>query len=273
VRNLIDCHVHTALCGHARGTAEECVAAGATVGLQTIAITEHLALPDDIDPHRHLSMPAGALPGYLDEVAAARAAHPEIDVVCGVEADFLPERLDEISAEIERARAYPAPATLVLGSVHFIGDWAFDDPHHLSQWDGRDILAAWESYFALWCEAVACGIFDVMAHPDLIKKFGHRPDADLSAIYSDAAAVAADVGVVIEVSSAGLRKPVGEIYPGPELLAEFARAGVKATVGSDAHAPAEVGAGIPDAYAALRAAGYTSLWRPLSGGGWKESEL
>lgn len=273
MRNLIDCHVHTALCGHAKGTAEECVAAAAKLGLQTIAITEHLALPDDIDRNRHLSMPDGALPNYLDEVAAARVAHPEIDVVSGVEADFLADRLEELSAEIRRARAHTAPATLVLGSVHFIGDWAFDDPHHLSEWDGRDILGAWESYFALWCEAVTCGLFDVMSHPDLIKKFGHRPSEDLSALYSDAAAVAADADVVIEVSSAGLRKPVGEIYPGPELLKQFARAGVKATVGSDAHAPAEVGAGILDAYAALREAGYATLWCPLSGGGWKEYDL
>lgn len=273
MRGLIDCHVHTSLCGHATGTVAECVAAAAERGLRTVAITEHLALPETMDPNRHLSMAPEALGGYLDDIAQARLAHPQIDVVSGIEVDFVSGREAETAHAIADARTYRFPPTYILGSVHFIGEWAFDDPHHLHEWEGRDIGAAWTEYFGLWIEALATGLFDAMAHPDLVKKFGHRPDGDVSGLYEEAASAAESAGVVIEVSSAGLRKPVGEVYPGPDLLSAFCRAGVPATVGSDAHAPEEVGVGIAEAYAALRKAGYRTVACPVSQGGWKELVL
>jgi len=116
-------------------------------------------------------------------------------------------------------------------------------------------------------------MFDVMAHPDLVKKFGHFPSFDRRELYAEGAQVAADAGVLIEVSTAGLRKPVGELYPGAEFLAAFRAAGVAATVGSDAHEPAEVGFEIDAAYDALQTAGYDRVAFPDGRGGWKELPL
>ena len=112
-----------------------------------------------------------------------------------------------------------------------------------------------------------------MSHPDLVKKFGNFPSFDPIEIYRECAKVAAEARIRVEVSTAGLRKPVGQLYPGPSFLVEFANAGVRATVGSDAHEPAEVGYEIPAAYAALRAAGYTSVSFPDGPSGWKELVL
>jgi histidinol-phosphatase (PHP family) len=103
-----------------------------------------------------------------------------------------------------------------------------------------------------------------MAHPDLPKKFGHRPTFDPRELYAEAAHAAADAGVLIEVSTAGLRKPVAELYPGPELLQAFSDRGVGATVGSDAHAAGEVGYLIEEAYEALAIAGYREVAFPIS---------
>ena len=75
----------------------------------------------------------------------------------------------------------------------------------------------------MWCDACRTGLFDVMAHPDLVKKFGHRPSFDPRDLYAEAARTAAETGVLIEVSTAGLRKPVGELYPGPDLLQRLLR--------------------------------------------------
>jgi histidinol-phosphatase (PHP family) len=273
VRKLIDCHIHTARCGHATGTVDECVRAGVAAGLYGMVITEHLALPEEFDPGNHLSMPACDLEAYLVEVDFARQRYPKIIVVTGLEADYLYGRAADTAAALQAARGHADGATVVLGSVHFIDHWAFDDPHHIEEWDSRDVDQAWQDYFALWSEATASGMFDVMSHPDLVKKFGHFPSFDPADLYAEAARVAGESGVLIEVSTAGLRKPVGELYPGPALLAEFRAAGVNATVGSDAHEPAEVGYRIDAAYDALCAAGYESVSFPDGRGGWKELAL
>lgn len=273
MRDLIDCHIHTERCGHATGCVEDYVKAAVESGLAGIAITEHLALPEEIDPGRHLSMSPADLQPYLAEVAEARDRHPEIAIVTGLEVDYLDGREEQTAAAIALARALEHPPSVILGSVHFIRDWAFDDPHHLEEWESRDVDTAWQEYFELWLAAVHSGLFDVMAHPDLVKKFGHFPSFDAIEIYRVCAQAAATSGVRIEVSTAGLRKPVGQLYPGPTLLEEFAAAGVPATVGSDAHEPTEVGYEIPAAYAALAAAGYRTVSFPDGHGGWKELSL
>jgi len=273
VRELIDCHIHTERCGHAAGTVDECARSAVEQGLYGIALTEHLALPDEFDPDRNLSMPARELEAYLAEVQTARARYPDLKIVTGLEADFLPGREGQTAAALEQARARSNGATFVLGSVHFIGTWAFDDPSHVEAWDEHDADEAWREYFALWIQAAESGLFDVMAHPDLVKKFGHFPSFDPTQLYSECAAAAARAGVLAEVSTAGLRKPVGELYPGKALLGEFCRAGVRVTVGSDAHTPSEVGFMIDAAYDALAAAGYEVVMFPGVTGGWEEIAL
>ncbi len=273
MRELIDCHIHTERCGHATGTVDDYVRAAVRRGLAGIAITEHLALPEELDPNRHLSMPACDLEDYLVEVDLAVQRYPGIAIVTGLEADYLPGRESETLAAIQEARHRSDGARFVLGSVHFLGEWAFDDPHDLSEWDRRDTDAVWTEYFELWCEAALSGMFDCMAHPDLPKKFGHRPSFDTRDLFADAAGAAAQAGVLIEVSTAGLRKPVAEVYPSRGLLRAFALADVPITVGSDAHAPDEVGFRIESAYDAAAAAGYTEAQFPNGSGGWKAIKL
>jgi histidinol-phosphatase (PHP family) len=273
VRELIDCHIHTERCGHATGTVDDYVRAAVRRGLVGVAITEHLALPDEFDPHRHLSMPACDLEDYLVEVDLTSQRYPEIVVVAGLEADYLPGREAETAAALAEARDRSDGARFVLGSVHFIGDWAFDDPHDIEEWDRRDVDAAWTEYFALWSDAVRTGLFDCMAHPDLPKKFGHRASFDTRELYAEAARVAAESGVLVEISTAGLRKPVSELYPGHELLLAFCQAGVPVTVGSDAHEPDEVGYQIAAAYDAAARAGYSAVQFPDGARGWRSIEL
>jgi histidinol-phosphatase (PHP family) len=265
--------MHTARCGHAIGAVEDYVKAGVRAGLVGMAITEHMALPEDIDPGRQLSMPTRDLEDYIVEVDYVRTQFPQMPITIGLEADYLRGREVETATTIDAARTYKGGVTYVLGSVHFIGEWAFDDPRHLAEWEHRDVDTAWRDYFELWCEAAASGLFDAMAHPDLVKKFGHFPSFDPSRLYTEAAQCAADAGVAIEVSTAGLRKPVRELYPGPEFLAAFAAAGVRATVGSDAHEPVEVGYRIDAAFDAMLAAGYQTVSLPDGSGQWKELAL
>lgn len=262
MRELIDCHIHTERSGHGSGTVQQMVGAAVFKGLTGIVMTEHLPLPAGIDPDHHLAPSLEDFRSYADEVRSMAERVKGLEVVLGAEADWLPGREDEASAL--RQAAYDAGATVLLGSVHFIDDWAFDDPHNLEEWDRRDVDDVWRAYFERWCDAARSGLFDVMAHPDLVKKFGHRATFDTRDLYTEAARAAADGGVLIEVSTAGLRKPVGELYPGADLLEAFRAADVDATVGSDAHATDEVGWGAEQAYDALRAAGYDRVTFPRS---------
>jgi histidinol-phosphatase (PHP family) len=147
----------------------------------------------------------------------------------------------------------------VLGSVHFIEDWAFDDPALVNRYGGWEIDALWDRYFSELAAAARSGLFDVMAHPDLVKKFGHRPAGSLTHWYEGAAAAFQEAGCAIELSTGGLRKPVGETYPSLEFLQICHRRGIPATMGSDAHAPHEVGHRFDEGRELLRAAGYESL--------------
>lgn len=250
----IDLHMHTDRCGHASGTPADYVQAARRAGLDLIAITDHLALPDGYDPHGEYAMRRDELGDYVSDVRRAGREAPPPRVLLGIEADWVPGHVPET---VRTLSAYPFD--VVLGAVHFLDGWVFDDPRLIDTWSTRDVLEAWVEYFETFTAAAASGLFDVMSHPDLVKKFGHVPECDLSRLYDDVAAAVADAGVAVEVSSAGLRKPCAEIYPSDALLAAFSRAGVPVTTSSDAHTPGEVGAGLDEVLAAIARAGYDSV--------------
>jgi len=263
VRALIDCHIHTGYCRHAIGDAREYVDAARVASVSAMLFTEHAPLPDAFDPERALSICDADLEPYCATIATLARENPDIEIGLGLEVDWLSDDPAHAAAAIARGQA--AGAQVFLGSVHFLGKWAFDDPNDLAAWDERDVDDVWLEYSDVWCQAAASGLFDVMAHPDLPKKFGHRPAREPVREYERMAEAAVAGDVLIEVSTAGLRKPVAELYPGPKLLRAFAAADVAATVGSDAHAPAEVGFAIAEAYAALVDSGHKRVAYPLPG--------
>ena len=252
---MIDLHVHTSRCGHATGTVTQYVEAARQRGITTLCFTDHLPMPAPYPSH--YTMGADELPAYIADVRAAALASKASggpEVLCGIEADWLPDATAYVAGALE-AHAYD----LVLGSVHFLGDWAFDDPDLVARYDLWHVDVLWERYFEEVARAASSGLFDVIAHPDLVKKFGSRPESDPTGWYEQAAEAMAASGCAVEVNSAGLRKPVGEIYPSLELLSACRRHGVPATMGSDAHSPGEVGEGLPAARELLERAGYASV--------------
>jgi histidinol-phosphatase (PHP family) len=254
---MIDLHMHTSRCGHASGTPEEYVRAATAAGVSVLCFTDHLPLPADTPHALQYAMPAEQLSGYVAEIralAAATAADGGPEVLVGIEADWIEGRQDEIRHMCEESAL-----DMVLGSVHFVDGWAFDDPDLTDRYAEWDIDELWDRYFATLSAAAASGLFDVMAHPDLVKKFGYLPSVDPTPWYERTAEALAAAGVAFEVNTAGLRKPCGELYPAPGFLRAAARLGVPVTCGSDAHRPDEVGAGLDAARDALLEAGYRSL--------------
>ncbi|MGI8673888.1 MAG: histidinol-phosphatase [Thermoleophilaceae bacterium] len=154
----------------------------------------------------------------------------------GIEADFVPGREDRTATFLE-SRDFD----YVLGSVHFLGAQAVDMGGDWDVWRaGADPDRVWQRYFETLAEAARSGLFDVLAHPDLVKMWGPQrpqPSGDLRRFYDLAMEAIADSDVAIEVSTAGLRKPVGEIYPAVGFLEMCLEAGRPVTLSSDAHAP------------------------------------
>ena len=162
----------------------------------------------------------------------------------GVEADFLPGREDRVQNLLE-AREWD----YVVGSVHFLRDEAVDvhgerDWEAWDIWRGADPERVWATYFETLGEAARTGMFDILAHPDLVKVFAGRvpvPEGDLRRFYERAMDGISESDVAVEVSTAGLRKPAGEIYPAPAFLEMCLDAGRPVALSSDAHVPEHLG--------------------------------
>lgn len=252
---VTDYHVHTARCGHAGGATRDYVLHGLSRGLTEIAITDHVPLyflPGE-DPEPGLAMTRGELPGYVEEVLELKEEfRGRIDVLLGIEADYAEGHEEELTTLLA-----PYDWDVVLGSVHLVaGDW-IDAPGAGARHEREGSAILWNEYYRLVAKAAASGLFDVMTHFDLPKKFGHHRPPECEAAEDAAVAAARAARVAVEVSSAGLRKTVGEEYPGPRLLAKLVATGVPLVFSSDSHAPAEVAWGREQVVAAAKAAGAT----------------
>jgi histidinol-phosphatase (PHP family) len=184
---------------------------------------------------------------YCDTVLAAK--RQGLPVKLGLEVDYVGDRQQRLAALIA---GYPWD--FLLGSVHWIEGVAVDQEPGI--WGLHSVEETWRRYVAALSELAASGAVDVLAHPDLPKIFSRRPEPEvLGALHEQIADAAARSGVALEISTAGLRKPVGELYPDPPLLRACVGLGVRVTTASDAHLPHDVGRDIERAVALAREAG------------------
>ncbi len=190
------------------------------------------------------------LDGYCEVVAASPAR-------LGIEADFVPGSEDRTANLLEMR-----PFDFVVGSIHFIGDRSLDT-EEFSIWDNRsDPDEIWRRYFETLAAAARSGLFDVLAHPDLIKVWGRAgrlPSRDPRHFYEPAVEAIAESGVSVEVSTAGLRKAVGEIYPSDAFMEMCVDAGASFALSSDAHEPGQLGFEYPAAVAFLERHGVEEI--------------
>lgn len=194
------------------------------------------------------------LDAYVELALEAKAAG--LPVKIGMEVDYYRGQMDDVAALLGQY-----PFDVLLGSVHWIGGWQFDDidnPVQMAEWDARDVDACWDAYTTALEELAASRACDVLAHPDLIKVNGRIPENPVE--WWDRIAEAAKTsGMAAELSSSGWKKPVGEQYPSIPLLDRFVAAGVPMTTASDAHASDRVGERASDLADLVEAAGVTTL--------------
>ncbi len=254
----VDSHMHTPLCGHAVGKPEEYIEVASGRGIDLLTFTCHVPMANPAFGTRNTRMGETDLPGYYEMIQAAQAYGQEVGVkvLFGVEAEVFPDkaemtRMDETLADYS--------FDFVLGSLH----------HQLPAYRERirvqglaNDAAIIADYFESLAYAATTGRYDSFAHPDLIRIYGTvRPfePAPYESVIREFLSAAAENGVCIEVNTSGFGKGVYEIHPHPQILAWAAQTGNQLTIGSDAHRPEDVGQFFSPAYAAIRAAGFSSL--------------
>ena len=299
---IVDCHTHTCF-SDGEPTFEENVRAAVAAGCRVLASTDHLTLPASMDPRCEVQVAEAQLAEHRAAWEAARGLaarlDPRLELIYGFECDWYPGCEPNVTR-------WATGATFTLGSVHWVGDpgdvaagapdpaapagadvaqaglpgtgagW-IDDVSDLHVWEELGPDEVWRRYVGAWCAACESPLaFSSMAHPDLAMRFvneGFAPTMDLQPLWDQMAACAHDTGRHVEVSTAGLRKTVGDYYPARGLLERFARAGVPITVGSDAHRACDVCWGIHEAYSYAYSCGYRSFDAPRADGGWQSFEL
>lgn len=245
-----DYHTHTPLCLHAEGEPEQYVDAALAAGVTEYGISDHA--PQTPEPYDDWRMRESDLPRYFEWIQRAKDhAAGRIPVRCGLECDWL----DGCEPWIEDL-ASRHDWDYLIGSVHYLGSWDFDNPAKVELWDAKSVPDVWEAYWKSYAAMASSGLFDILGHPDLVKKFGHRPEGDLTCYYEPAVDAIAAAGCAIELNTAGWHKPVGEAYPESGFLELACSAGIPIVISSDSHAPAEIGRDFDKAADLLRRAGY-----------------
>ncbi|MBC8096885.1 MAG: histidinol-phosphatase HisJ family protein [Akkermansiaceae bacterium] len=250
-----DLHMHTPLCRHAVGEPVDFARRALEVGLTEIGFSDHSPMrQDDFDDWR---MRFDQLDEYVANVRRAQTDFPRLTIRLALEVDYLPGHEDWI-----RELSARHPWDYLIGSVHYVSEsWAIDNPHKLSEWKHRDAFEVWSTYFDRLTLAAQTGLFQIVGHADLPKKFGHRPTRDGTPLYERFLSAAKQHGCAIELNTAGLRKDCREIYPSREILQLAFEKNVPITFGSDAHAPEEVGLNFSEAVNLARSVGYTHCLR------------
>lgn len=226
----VDLHNHTPLCNHAEGSIDEYIEAAIKKGTAIFGFSDHA--PMDFDPEYRMKF--DDMKQYEEAVLAAKEKYKDkITILLSYEVDYLEGHMDE--------RVLNADVDYLIGSVHFINEWGFDNPEFIGRYEKENIDDIWQKYFNTVEEMANTKLFDVVGHLDLIKVFKFMPTKEIKAIAKDALLAIKNADMVLEMNVSGYRKPIGEAYPSKELLEEAFKLNIPITFSSDAHRPEQVG--------------------------------
>lgn len=253
---ITDYHVHVERGSYTLEWLEEFVAQATRAGVTDLGISEHAYRFEQT--RSLLSNPwveqrkTEDLEEYLAMLQAARKKG--IAIKFGIEMDFMPDNA-------ERMRDFLAsyPFDYAIGSIHWLGGFGFDLDEMRSQWEESKVEDVYQTYFQLLEQLIESRCVDIIGHADVIKVFGFKVPEVAKGWYERLTPKIKRSGLAVEVSTAGWRKPVKEIYPAPEWLPLLIAENIPLVLSSDAHRPEDVGAHYPQALDLLRALGAKGL--------------
>lgn len=227
---IADLHNHTKLCNHAEGEISEYIEQAIKCGIKYFGFSEHA--PMNFDEKYRIGF--HQMQEYEQSILDAKKKYEkEIEIFLGYEVDYLKGYMDE--------RVLNANVDYLIGSVHFIEEWGFDNPEFIGSYQNQDIDEIWQKYFDAIEEMAKSRLFDIVAHLDLIKIFKFMPKKEINEIAKNALLAIKEADMSVEINVAGFRKPIGEAYPSFSLLQEIKKLDIPITFASDAHKPEQVG--------------------------------
>jgi histidinol-phosphatase (PHP family) len=245
----VDLHNHTTLCNHATGTMEEYIKRAIELGIDQFGFSEHA--PMDFDKKYRLDISQKDY--YENEVKRLKEEYKnQIKVLLAYEVDFMQnvEMLDVI---------LNAKVDYLIGSVHFLDGWGFDNPEFIGEYENKDIDKIWQEYFDTLQAMAKAKLFDVVGHIDLIKVFKFLPKKDIKSIAINALKEIKKSNMVIEVNAAGLRKPIKEVYPSKDILELVYELDIPITLSSDAHSVEQIGFKYDEVVSYVKSFGFTKI--------------
>jgi histidinol-phosphatase (PHP family) len=232
---MIDIHNHTPLCKHATGTPEEYIKKAIEKNIKIYGFADHAPMEFD-EKYR---MKFDDMQNYEKKIKNLKENYKDkIKILLGYEVDFIPYVDKRV---LEREVDY------LIGSIHFLDNWGFDNPEFIKEWHNRDVDDVYKEYFNKIEKMAQSRLFDIVGHLDLVKVFGFKPKKNIKDIAKNAIKEIKKSGMAVEINTAGLRKPVKEIYPSIELLEMIRDEGIDITFSSDAHRIEDVGYKIDEA--------------------------
>jgi len=243
---IADLHNHTPLCKHAKGEVEEYIEHAINAGTKYFGFSDHA--PMDFD--KKYRMDFEQMDEYEAKIKQVKKRYKDqIEILLAYEVDFIDGLID--------SRVLEADVDYLIGSVHFLNKWGFDNPEFIDEYKNRDIDTIYRSYFDQIELLAKSGYFQIAGHLDLIKVMGYRSKDDVKKIALPAIKAIKKSQMVVEISSAGLRKPAKEIYPSPDLMELLSEHDIPITFASDAHHPKQVGFRSDELEAYARSYGYS----------------
>jgi histidinol-phosphatase (PHP family) len=241
----VDLHNHTPLCNHAEGEPRDYIQRAIEIGIDVYGFSDHNPMEWD----KKYRMSLDDCDKYEDSIKSLkREFEDKIEILLAYEVDFLKEYIPN--------RVLESKVDYLIGSVHFIDKWGFDNPEFIGEYQKKDIDKIWEDYFSMIEQLADYGKFDVVGHLDLIKVFKFYPKKDIKIIAQNALKKIKKANMAIEINSAGLRKPVKEQYPSRELLELAYELDIPITFSSDAHSIDQIGFGYEEVKSLVKSIGY-----------------
>lgn len=231
----LDLHNHTILCKHAQGSVDEYILKAIELGIDVYGFSCHS--PMDFDPDYRMSFQD--FPKYLEMINQAKKTYADrIEILLGLEVDFIHHKENLLKQEILKQ-----DLDYLIGSVHFLDDWGFDNPEFIREYAQKNMQECWNNYLVSIEKMAQTGFFQIVGHFDLLKIFNHQPPKEIFKQIKQTLEALKDNHMVIEINSAGLRKPIKEQYPSAEILKLVQKMDIPITFSSDAHSVSQVGFG------------------------------
>ncbi len=242
---IVDLHNHTPLCNHASGKLDDYILEAIKSGTKYFGFSDHA--PMDFDTKYRMNFEQ--MVEYENEIQKLTDRYKnDIEILLGYEVDYLKNHIDK--------RVLESNVDYLIGSVHFINEWGFDNPEFIGEYDKQNIDEIWQKYFDTIKEMADSKLFDIVGHLDLIKVFKFMPNKNICDIAYDSLVAIKNADMVIEINVAGYRKPVKEQYPSIPLLKLAFDLDIPITFGSDAHEPKQVSLFSDDVIKLTKSVGY-----------------